>query len=59
MKKQAQARADQGYNKRTPVRCGECVRRDGETCGLGGFQVARWGVCREWTRDEESTINPA
>ncbi len=59
MKQQAAARQSQGYTKRTPVRCEECVRRDGEVCGLGGFPVARWGVCGLWAEKGKKTINPA
>ena len=49
MKALAAARAAQGYTKRTPARCGTCTRRKDTKCGLGGFQVALWGVCQKWT----------
>ena len=59
MKQQAQARADQQYTRRTPVRCGTCRYRDGEKCGIGGFTVALWGVCGLWAEQGKKTSNPA
>ena len=48
MKAMAQARAQQGYTKVTPARCGTCANISGEKCGIGGFPVARYGVCLKW-----------
>ncbi len=59
MKAQATARKAQGYTKRTPMRCEECARRNGEKCVLGGFQVARWGVCGRWKDKAKQTSSPA
>jgi hypothetical protein len=59
MKAQATARAAQGYTRSTPLRCGTCAKRDGITCGMGGFPVALWGVCREWSGKKSKTSSPA
>ena len=56
MKQQATARASQGYTKSTPLRCGTCVKRDGNKCRVGGFPVALWGVCREWSGKKEASV---
>lgn len=59
MKQQAQARANQQYTRSTPVRCGTCVKRDGNKCEVGLFPVALWGVCGLWAGKKAKTSSPA
>ena len=59
MKQQATQRASQGYTRSTPLRCGTCVKRDGNKCKVGGFPVALWGVCGLWADQKTKTTNPA